>query len=167
MSDVTAQLEDNSIYIVLSLRGALPGFHWSIFIPTNKNKGEVWHATNPSGGWFMETKTTDSLPNSKSLCLLLKLGIVTSENWQTLRSTLANVPSCGEPSLNTGEAFNCAVWVKDAILALHNAGVIHLTADVETINSAAVDTAETNRERVERGTGSALVVNSTGFSTTA
>lgn len=167
MSTIADLLEDNSIYIILSLRGAQPGFHWGFFVPTNKPHGEVWHAINPSGGWFLETKTTRGVPDSMSLCLVLKLGIATSQNWETLRTTLANVPCCGEPSLNTGEPFTCRIWVKDAILALHHAGVIHLTKSIEDIESKAFKAAELNRRAVEQGKGHARVNNNTGFSTTA
>ena len=51
MSTVTELLEDWSIYVIMSLRGANPGFHWGLFVPTNKPQGYVWHATNVSGGW--------------------------------------------------------------------------------------------------------------------
>jgi hypothetical protein len=102
-----------------------------------------------------------------SLCLVLKLGTVTSQNWVALRTTLANVPSSGQPSLNTNEAFTCRVWVKDAILVLHNAGVIRLAEAIETIEKTAIEEAEDNREFIEEGTGAAVVKNSTGFSATA
>ncbi|KAF2446906.1 hypothetical protein P171DRAFT_482973 [Karstenula rhodostoma CBS 690.94] len=167
MSAVANLLEDYSIYIILSLRGAQPGYHWGIFVPTNKPLGEVWHAVNRSGGWSLEIKTTNGIPSSMSLCLVLKVGTATSQNWATLRTTLANVPSSGQPSLNTREAFTCRVWVKDAILALHNAGVIRLTKAIETIEQTALETAEGNRTSIEQGTGAAMVLNSTGFSTTA
>jgi len=167
MSTVVTLLEDHSIYIILSLRGAQPGFHWGIFVPTNKPEGEVWHATNAGGGWNLENKTTRGIPNSMSLCVVLKLGIATSQNWTALHTTLANVPCSGQPSLNTGEPFTCRIWVKDAILALHNAGVIQLTAAIETIEEKAVKAAEKNRNKVERAAGAAQVDNNTGFSTTS
>lgn len=48
---IAANYEDYSIYVLLSSRGALPGFHWGIFIPTTTPAGHVWHATNREGGW--------------------------------------------------------------------------------------------------------------------
>ncbi|KAJ8106729.1 hypothetical protein OPT61_g9347 [Boeremia exigua] len=167
MSAVADLLENNSIYIFLNLRGALPGFHWGIFIPTNNPQGEVWHAVNRSGGWFLENKSTNGTPDPMSLCLVLKLGTVTSEHWAALRSALASVPSSGQPSLNTGEAFSCRVWVRDAVRALHDAGVIQLAKAVESIEAFALETAESHRCYIERGTRAALVLNSTGFSVTA
>ncbi|USP77105.1 hypothetical protein yc1106_04379 [Curvularia clavata] len=167
MSAVANQLENYSIYINLSLRGAQPGFHWSIFITTNKFEGEVWHAVNRNGGWSLETNTTNGVPSSMGLCLVLKLGTVSNQNWETLRTTLANIPSGGQPSLHTREIFTCRVWVKDAICALHNAGVVRLAKSIETIEKVAIEMAEDNRASVELGTGEVLVLNSTGFSDTA
>jgi len=166
MSAVTNLLENYSIYIILSLRGAQPGFHWGLFVPTNKPQGEIWHAVNRSGGWSLEIKSSGGIPSSMSLCLVMKLGTVTSQNWAALRTTLGNVPSSGQPSLNTNEAFTCRVWVKDAILALHNAGVIRLAKAIETIEQTAIATAERHRLNIEQGTGAAMVLNSTGFSAT-
>ncbi|KAF2786916.1 hypothetical protein K505DRAFT_330021 [Melanomma pulvis-pyrius CBS 109.77] len=165
MATVTAQLENYSIYVLLSLRAG-PGFHWGLFVPTNKPHGEVWHATNRQGGWLVEAKSTSGVPTSITLCLAFKVGTVNSANWETLRSTLGNVAGNGQPSPNTGEAFTCRVWVEDALLALHNAGVISLTQAITTIEQRAIETAETNREQVELG-GRAMVWNATGFSTTA
>lgn len=72
MSTVPALLESYSIYVFLNLRGADPGFHWGIFVPTEKPLGEVWHAVNRTGSWSLETKSNCEIPNSFSLCLALK-----------------------------------------------------------------------------------------------
>jgi len=166
MSHVTAELEDYSVYVMLNVRGTLTGFHWGIYVPTNKPQGDVWHAVNRSGGWFLETKTTTGVPTSLSLCLCFKVGTVNSQTWNTLKTTLGQVPASGQPSPNTHEAFTCRVWVKDALLALHNAGVIRLTKAIATIEEKAVEQAESRRVGVEQGTHGAMVWNNTGFSTT-
>ncbi|KAF2755837.1 hypothetical protein EJ05DRAFT_539696 [Pseudovirgaria hyperparasitica] len=165
MSTVIAELENYSIYIILSLRGAEHGFHWGIFVPTEKPAGEVWHAVNRSGGWSLEQKTTTGVPYSQSLCLVFKVGVVSSQTWTTLRTTLGNVPSVGQPSRNTGEAFTCRVWVKDALLALHNANVIQLVQAIATIESNAIREAEGRRSDIEHGTKKALIKNRSGAST--
>lgn len=136
-------------------------------MPTNKPQGEVWLAVNRTGGWSLEIKTTNGIPDSKSLCLAFRVGIVTSQNWDTLKSTLGNVPASGHPSPNTQEAFTCRVWVKDALLALHNASVIRLLQAIATIEQEAIRTEEENRTHVELGSGSAVVWNVTGFSATS
>jgi len=167
MSNVTAKLEDNSVYIFLNLRGAATGFHWGLYVPTNKPEGDVWHAINRSGGWSLETETTSGVPNSESLCLCFKVGTVNSETWNTLKIKLGQVPASGQPSPNTQEAFTCRVWVKDALLALHNAGVICLTKTIATIEADAIRQAEKNRSGVELGEHGAMVCNYTGVSTTS
>ncbi|KAI9710956.1 MAG: hypothetical protein M1820_002393 [Bogoriella megaspora] len=167
MPSVTELLEDYSIYVILSLRGAEPGFHWGIFVPTSKPRGEVWHAVNRSGGWSVDIRTTSGVPSSVSLCLCFKVGSVTSQNWDAFKATLRGLPGSSKPSPNTREAFTCRVWVKDALLALHNARLIHLTEDISNIEQAAVEKAESNRNNVEQGTGGAMVWNSTNFSATS
>jgi hypothetical protein len=167
MSNVTALLENWSIYILMSLRGANPGFHWSLFVPTNKPEGYVWHATNETGGWRMEEKITSGVPNDMSLCLVFKVGTVNLSNWDTLRGTLYQVPAEGQPSPHTGEVFSCRTWTEDSLLALHNAGIIQLTKAIQTIESEVLDVAEGNRRPVETGRGRAMVLNHTGFTTTS
>ncbi|KAH7335091.1 hypothetical protein BKA66DRAFT_435612 [Pyrenochaeta sp. MPI-SDFR-AT-0127] len=167
MSTVTELLEDWSIYVIMSLRGANPGFHWGLFVPTNKPQGYVWHATNVGGGWTMEEKITSGIPNSMSLCLAFKVGTVNSSNWDTLRSTLHQVPAEGQPSPNTGEDFSCRTWVEDSLLALHNASIIQLSKAIQTIEEDVLRVAESNRRPVESGTGAAMIWNQTGFTTTS
>jgi hypothetical protein len=145
MSAFLGKIENGSIYVTSSLRGALPDYHVAIFISTNKPTGEMWHAINPSGGWFMESKTTKNIANSISLCVCLKVGIVTDQTWGTLRTTLENVPCAGQPSVNTGEKFSCQIWVGDALLALHDAGVIQLTMGIEDIKKKLANASELNR----------------------
>jgi hypothetical protein len=166
MSTVVELLEDWSIYVILSLRGENPGFHWGIYVPTNKPQGYVWHAINESGGWKMEEKISSGVPYPMSLCLVFKVGTVNSSNWDTLRSTLYQIPAEGQPSTHTGEVFSCRTWTKDSLLALHNAGIIQLTQAIQTIESDVVSEAEQNRRSVELGRP-AMVWNHTGFTTTS
>lgn len=57
--------------------------------------------------------------------------------------------------------------MKDALLALHNAGVVRLTTSIEEIERKVFQRAEFHRERVEQGTERAMVPNATGISTSA
>ncbi|KAL9115225.1 MAG: hypothetical protein Q9227_001019 [Pyrenula ochraceoflavens] len=163
MSTNIDQIEDGSIYVTLSLRGAQPGFHWGVFVPMKKPKGDFWHAVNYSGGWSLEIKTTARIATSRSLCLLFKVGTVTNQNWDEFKATLGNVPGTGQPSLNTQEAFTCRIWVKDALVALQNAGFICLTKPIDAIEQAAVKEGEDHRTHVELGEDGAYVWNDTGF----
>lgn len=161
MSTLTGHLENHSIYIFMNLRGAEPGFHWGIFVPKNKPRGHVWHAVNRTGAWNVEAVDETEIPNIMSLCLTFKVGSI--ENWEKLVTTLGNVEGNGQPSPNTGEAITCRVWVKDALLALHNSGIVCLAKPIDTIEREAIKAAEDNRTAVEQGTGSARVWNDTGF----
>jgi len=159
---VADQYENMSIYLILSLRGAEPGFHWGIFVPTATPKGWVWHAVNRAGGWRLEIKETSGVPTSMSLCLAIKVGVV--GNWEKFNNTLAAVPSQGQPSAITEEAFTCRVWTKDALHALHTAKIIKLLKSIADIEKEAITAAEANRSAVETGSNSARVVNDTGYS---
>ncbi|KAI5777816.1 hypothetical protein EDC01DRAFT_390457 [Geopyxis carbonaria] len=165
MSSVAASLSNHSIYVFLNLRGAEPGFHWGLFVPTHAPHGAVWHAVNRTGGWFLEANATPSIPNPMSLCLVFKTGAVDATNFDKLKTEVENVPASGEPSPYTGEAFSCRVWVKDALAALDAAGLIGLERSTTEVEEAAVAKAEANREAVELGTGGAVVWNDAGFST--
>ena len=167
MSPIINILENYSIYVVLNLRGAEPGFYWGIFVPTNNPQGDVWHAVNRTGSWNLETITTSGIPDPMSLCLCFKVGTANSQTWDILKTTLGLVPANGQPSPNTHEVFTCRVWVKDALLALHNARVARLTTSIEEIERKAIQKAESHRERVEQGTDKAMVLNTTGVSTSA
>lgn len=115
----------------------------------------------------MECKTTSGIPTSVSLALAFKVGTVNEQNLSTFATTLNAVPAAGVASVNTGEAFTCRVWVKDALHALHMARVIQLLKSLQEIEEEALVLAETMRTSIEQGTRSALVVNETGYSTTS
>lgn len=170
MSTATAEFENNSIYIVLKLRsGGPPDFHWAIFVPTAKPQGILWHATNITGGWAVETKTNYNLPLSMAFCVALRVGSITGavDDFDTLKATMEGVPGTGVSSFHTQEVFDCRVWVKDALVALQDAGIINLTVDTSTIEQDAFDKAYQNRERVEQAPNQAKIVNTTGYSTTS
>ncbi|PVI06281.1 hypothetical protein DM02DRAFT_667541 [Periconia macrospinosa] len=150
MESNSATLEKHSIYVFLNLRGAEPGFHWGIFVPTNQTQGGVWHAVNRGGGWMLEIIAATGIPNDMSLCLCFKIGKVASQKWNTLEEILRKVPANGLPSSNTQEIFTCRVWVKDALFALDVGGVIRLAKSVEDIEKAAIEKAESNRDAIER-----------------
>lgn len=125
------------------------------------------HAVNRTRGWSYEVTTTAGIPDPMSLCACFKVGTITSKTWDTFKDTLGGVSASGEPPPNTQEVFTCVVWVKDALHALDKAGVIRLTKSISEIQEFAVQQAELNRKAVEQGTGSAMVWNNTGFSTTS
>ena len=156
---IADQYENNSIYVLLSSRGALSGFHWGIFIPTNTPYGFVWHASNKEGGWHLVHKKSDTVPFSLSLLLARKIGTVNSKTWETCYNTLSLVPCSGQPSSYTGEEFSCRVWVKDAILELQKNKVIDLPEAISSIEKELMERAAEFKLGVERGTETAQVDN--------
>lgn len=153
------QYENWGIYVILSSRGAQPGFHWGIFVPSASPLGTVWHATNSSGGWRLERKDTSNIPMSMSLCVAAKVGNVNSATLETLTQTLDSIPAAGQPSSRNNEPFTCRVWVQDALHALHMARVIVLTKSIEKIVEKLIDIGEEVKPAVENGSSSALVLN--------
>lgn len=156
--DIAAQYENYAIYVLLSSRGALPGFHWGIFIPTASPDGHIWHATNREGGWKLEHRTSSHTPFSMSLVLAYKIGSVNTSNWQTSLNILNGVDADSLPP-PSNEGF-CQAWVKDAIMALHNNHIIVLSETIEAMETKLMDRANTHRVRVERDQKGARVENS-------
>lgn len=63
-----------------------------------------------------------------ALIVLVRVGQVQNSSCAT--STIENIPVDGNPSLRTGEAFTCRIWVKDALAVLHEHGEIKLPAHI-------------------------------------
>jgi hypothetical protein len=63
-----------------------------------------------------------------SLVLVQKIGPVSSHS--DLDRVLRSVPADGQASQRTGESFTCRIWLKDALVALHNERVVTLRADI-------------------------------------
>ncbi|KAI5777812.1 hypothetical protein EDC01DRAFT_635480 [Geopyxis carbonaria] len=164
----TPLLENHSIYVFLNLRGFERNYHWGFFVPTSKPSGESWHANNPSAPneWTLFYTKTDGIPNAAALCLAFKIGAVDSNGngFEKLRAVLGAVPTSGEPSPNTNEAFGCRVWVKDALVALDKAGVVRLTKSVQEIEEAACRRADGLRNSFKFR--DEMVWNDTGFYST-
>lgn len=160
---IAAQYQNNSIYVLLSSRGAQPGFHWGIFIPTASPHGHSWDATNREGGWKLEHRESDNAPFNISLVLARKIGTVEgstgANTWQTCVDVLNGVPAEGRQSTNSDEEFNCRVWVKDALVALRDHGVIVLSDDVDSIENDLVKVASEHKDSVETGASAAKVEN--------
>lgn len=156
---IAHQFENWSIYVLLSSRGSLPGFHWGIFVPTDTPRGMFWHAINRTGGWHLEIIDTKTIPYSLSLCLAAKIGKIDSSACETLKKALEPVPGDGQPSQRNQEEFSCRVYVQDAIHALQTANVISLTKSIEEMVVVLDRNAEKSRLAVECCTGCALVDN--------
>lgn len=156
---IAAQYQNYSIYMTLESRGAQPGFHWGIFIPTATPSGYVWHVTDREGSWKLEQIVSATVPFSISLVLAYKVGSISSSTWQMCYSTLQAVPVINQPSPNEPEVFSCRVWAKNAIQALYDNGVIILAEAVPSIENKLVNWANAHKPGVEAGQSSARVEN--------
>ncbi|KAF7957507.1 hypothetical protein EAE96_003084 [Botrytis aclada] len=63
-----------------------------------------------------------------SLVLVFKIGPISSSD--RIDEVLRAVPADGSASLRTAEAFTCRIWMKDALVALHENHVVTLPADI-------------------------------------
>lgn len=152
-------LTNYSIYISLNLRGALPGFHWLIYIPTHAPTGNIWHATNRTGGWHLEAKSVADVHEPMSFCLAYRIGRIEPNDWSKVNEILLKVDASGEPSPDTSEKFSCRIWVKDAVMSLQQEGFVAGDKSVGEIEEEAIRLAEENRTNVESGKGGAIVKN--------
>ncbi|KAJ5951933.1 uncharacterized protein N7479_010346 [Penicillium vulpinum] len=141
-------------------RGAGVGFHWGLFIPTPTPLGDVWHATNESGGWNVKPNSSNKVPFSMSLILAYKISSISPSTFGACKGILDVVPYDYSHSPNTGEPFSCRVWVKDAIIALQKKGIIVLPQEISLIEVELVKRASLHKLSVEQGRKSAQVENS-------
>ncbi|KAI2733401.1 hypothetical protein CBS147332_416 [Penicillium roqueforti] len=100
-SEIEGLYENYSLYVLLSSRGAAPGFHWGLFIPTNTPVGDVWHATNRSGGWNVTPRSSSDVPFSMSLVLAFKLASLSTSAFEACKSILDAFPFDYSHSPNT------------------------------------------------------------------
>ncbi|KAF2682987.1 hypothetical protein K458DRAFT_305885, partial [Lentithecium fluviatile CBS 122367] len=117
------------------------------------------------GGWILEHKETTRVASSLTLCACFRVGKVNTNTYNTLQAVLKGVAADGHPSLNTEEEFDCRVWVKDALIALHNASIIRLTVTISDIENKILGISEANRIGIELGESSAKIINNPTFST--
>ncbi|KAF5566520.1 hypothetical protein FPHYL_3746 [Fusarium phyllophilum] len=90
------------------------------------------HATNLAGPWQYEERRGESAIDLTLIVLVKASGFS-----NVLRATqiIQSVPADGKPSRRTGMAFTCRIWVKDALVELHEKGEIFLPNDIEVIET--------------------------------
>ncbi|OQD76650.1 hypothetical protein PENDEC_c004G02113 [Penicillium decumbens] len=158
-SEISAQYQNYSIYVMLKSRGALPGFHWLLFIPTTTPFGGERHATNETGGWNVTPQSSDDAPFAMGLVLAYKIGSISPRAWEACKNVLDAVPYDYTHSPNFSEPLSCRVWVKDALVALQENRIIALPQDLSLIERELVERANLRKEDVEQGRAPADVVN--------
>ncbi|KAJ2986113.1 hypothetical protein NUW58_g5186 [Xylaria curta] len=73
------------------------------------------------------------------------------------KEVIRNIPADGSPSQRTGEAFTCRIWVKDALMALCEQGVIALPADIDALEYTAVQHGLSYAPYSEGGHGATVI----------
>ncbi|RMD39296.1 hypothetical protein DV735_g5831, partial [Chaetothyriales sp. CBS 134920] len=139
---LNGSLEPNTIYISLNARsnvGEYPVLH---------------HANNPDGPWAYEARAAKP---EKSMSLVALIKVAKVKNHSHTVEVMRAVPADGSPSLRTGEAFRCRVWLKDALVSLHEQGEIVLPVDVDELEKIAVETGLDHSPHAEAGEGATVV----------
>ena len=63
-----------------------------------------------------------------TLIVLVRMGEIRSHSGAL--DVMKGVPADGSPSTRTGEAFDCRIWAKDVLVALHDHGEIRLPSNI-------------------------------------
>ncbi|KAG4273136.1 hypothetical protein FPRO04_09973 [Fusarium proliferatum] len=129
-------------------------YHWGLITTDDIGGSVLHHATNLAGPWKYEERRGQSAID-QTLIVLVKASRVSN----VLRATqiIQSVPADGKPSCRTGADFTCRIWVKDALVKLHEKGEIFLANDIEVIETEAIAYAERYAADSEQGKGTAVV----------
>lgn len=64
------------------------------------------------------------------LALIVLVRVGQCQSYSQSEAILKTIPADGNPSLRTGEAFTCRIWVKDVLMALHENGDIEIPVNI-------------------------------------
>jgi hypothetical protein len=101
-------------------------------MPYQAPRARVWQALprNDNGAWELSYQPNARRHlNSADLYLVYKISSIPVSRIEECVNVLNIVP-VGSPSRWTQEPFTCRIWVKDALFALNQAGIIILSMDV-------------------------------------
>jgi hypothetical protein len=101
-------------------------------MPYQVPTARVWQAIprNDNGAWELSYQpNARRFLNSGSLYLVYKISSIPVSRIEECVNVLDSIP-VGYPSRWTQELFTCRIWVKDALFALNQAGIIILSMDV-------------------------------------
>ncbi|EXL91836.1 hypothetical protein FOIG_14946 [Fusarium odoratissimum NRRL 54006] len=129
-------------------------YHWGLIVTDNIGRPVLHHATNLTGPWEYEERRNESAIDLTLIVLVKASGV---SNLPRATQIIQSVPADGKPSRRTGAAFTCRIWVKDALVELHETGEIFLADDIEVIETEAIAYAERYAADSEQGKGTAVV----------
>ncbi|KAF5635701.1 hypothetical protein F25303_8378 [Fusarium sp. NRRL 25303] len=129
-------------------------YHWGLITTDDIGRPVLHHTTNLAGPWKYEERRGQSAID-QTLIVLVKASRVSN----VLRATqiIQSVPADGKPSCRTGADFTCRIWVKDALVKLHEKGEIFLADDIEVIETEAIAYAERYAADSEQGKGTTVI----------
>ncbi|KAH7214337.1 hypothetical protein BKA60DRAFT_610015 [Fusarium oxysporum] len=136
---LNGNLESSSIYIAMKSRPSPREYHWGLIVTDDIGRPVLHHATNLTGPWKYEERRNDSAIDLTLIVLVKASGV---SNVPRATQIIQSVPADGKPSRRTGAAFTCRIWVKDALVELHETGEIFLADDIEVIETEAIAYAE-------------------------
>ncbi|KAH7214426.1 hypothetical protein DER44DRAFT_879665 [Fusarium oxysporum] len=142
---LNGNLESSSIYIAMKSRPSPREYHWGLIVTNNIGRPVLHHATNLTGPWEYEERRNESAIDLTLIVLVKASGV---SNLPRATQIIQSVPADGKPSRRTGAAFTCRIWVKDALVELHETGEIFLADDIEVIETEAIAYAESGKDLV-------------------
>ncbi|KAI1024764.1 hypothetical protein LB503_007097 [Fusarium chuoi] len=141
-------LESSSIYFAMKSRPSRREYHWGLIITDNFGRPVLHHATNLTGSWKYEERRGQSA---------IDLALIVLVKASRVSNIIQSVPADGKPSCRTGADFTCRIWVKDALVELHEKGEISLANDIEVIETEAIAYAERYAVDSEQGKGTTVI----------
>lgn len=144
-------LEPNGLYIVISNLGYDRLFHWGLYLATSRDEGLIYHLVGQVSieeTWYYRVKYCTGVPLDQELLLAFKIGVLDPVLHEPMAQRLLDVPQ--GYSTRFGGRVTSRVWVKEALYLLDQEGYIKLTAEVDEIESEAVDLASWNQPRGTR-----------------
>ncbi|KND87684.1 hypothetical protein TOPH_07652 [Tolypocladium ophioglossoides CBS 100239] len=151
---LNGDLQRKSLYISLNSRAHLGDYHWGLIITDADNKSVLHHASNRNGPWIYEVRKA-SPAESMTLIILMRVDEVRSHG--RAMDVIKSIPADGSPSQRTGEAFDCKTWVKDVLVALHEAGEIKLPTVIDALENKAVEDGLLHAPLAEDGLGATVL----------
>lgn len=138
-------LKPESLYLLLTNRNDNYTFHWGLYIARTRLSGVVHHLINDKengGAWIYEAKSSENVVFSQSLLVAIQLAEVAS-----LHDYLADIVAAVPLAYSTRfrENITCRVWVKEALFALDQSGVIKILKDVDAVEQEALSLAIANK----------------------
>ncbi|KAH6951956.1 hypothetical protein DER45DRAFT_636221 [Fusarium avenaceum] len=147
-------IEPLSIYVTLDTRAKEGDYHWGLILTDAAAIPVLHDASNRDGPWTYRERCGYSA-YFLTLIALIRVGDVSSHALAT--ELIQSSPANGSPSFRTGEKFNCRIWVKDTLVALHDNAVTTLIADIDTIEKQAVSMGLKYASISEAGEGATVV----------